>query len=98
MLIKGCYNQHERNFYPYFNNAKDPWARISSGVDSEKLVIQRMTRDFCRIKALESSTVEHVLENITGFDIAHFACHGSVDPEDPSNSHLLLQKIGPSGP
>ena len=53
---------------------------------------------FCKIKALESPTVEHVLENITGFDIAHFACHGSVDPEDPSNSHLLLQKSGPSGP
>ena len=73
-------------------------SRISSGVDSEKLVIQRMTRDFCRIGALESPTVDHVLENITGFDIAHFACHGSVDPEDPSNSHLLLQKSGPSGP
>lgn len=42
--------------------------------------------------------VEHVLETITGFDITHFACYGSVDPEDPSNSHLLLQKSGPSKP
>lgn len=64
------------------------------GVDLEKLAIQKMTKDFCRIKALESPTVEDVLENITKFDIAHFACHGSVDPEDPSNSHLLLQKSG----
>ncbi len=67
------------------------------GVNSEKLEIQQITRDFCRIKALESPTVEHVLENIAEFDIIHFACHGSVDPEDPSNSHLLLQKRGPSG-
>ncbi|MCJ1345728.1 hypothetical protein MMC31_003937 [Peltigera leucophlebia] len=68
------------------------------GVDSEKLEIQRITKDFCTIKALESPTVEHVLENIAGFDITHFSCHGSVDPGDPSNSHLLLQKKGPSGP
>ena len=68
------------------------------GVNSEKLEIQQITRDFCRIKALESPTVEHVLENIAEFDITHFACHRSVDPQDPSNSHLLLQKRGPSGP
>lgn len=68
------------------------------GVDNEKLAIQNITKDFCRIKALESPTVEHALESIIGFDITHFACHGSVDPEDPSNSHLLLQKKGPSGP
>ena len=67
------------------------------GVDHEKLAIQQMSKDFCRIKVLKSPTVEQVLEDITGFDIAHFACHGSVDPEDPSNSHLLLQKSGPSG-
>ncbi len=56
-----------------------------------------MTQDFCRTKAFESSTVEHVLENITEFDIAYFVCHGSVDPKDPSNSHLLLQTRGPLG-
>ena len=75
-----------------------PGQRSLPGVDHEKLAIQRITKDFCRIKVLESPTVEHVLEHITGFDIAHFACHGSVDSEDPSNSHLLLQKSGPSGP
>ncbi|MCJ1349240.1 hypothetical protein MMC31_007476 [Peltigera leucophlebia] len=65
-----------------------------SGVDLEKLAIQQMTKDFCRIKVLESPTVEDVLENLIRFDIAHFACHRSVDSEDPSNIHLLLQKSG----
>ena len=68
------------------------------GVNREKLAIQQMTRDICRIKALETPTAKHVLENMSGFDIVHFACHGSVDLNDPSNSHLLLQKSGPSGP
>lgn len=74
-----------------------PGHRSLPGVDDEKLEIQKMTRDIYRIKALESPTVGYVLENITGFDIAHFACHGSVDHEGPSNSHLLLQKRGPLG-
>ena len=75
-----------------------PGHRSLPGVDHEKLVIQQMTKNFCRVKVLESPTVDHVLEYITGFDIAHFACHGSVDPQDPSNSHLVLQKDGPLGP
>ena len=68
------------------------------GVKEEKLAIQRITTDICKIKALESPTAEHVLNDMSGFDIVHFACHGCADPEDPSNSHLLLQKSEPSGP
>lgn len=65
--------------------------------DDEKLAIQQMNETFCRIMALESPTAEHVLENMSRFDIIHFACHGSADSEDPSNSQPLLQKSGPSG-
>ena len=68
------------------------------GVDHEKRAIQQMTRNFCRIKAIETPTAKHVLEDMSELDIVHFACHGSADPEDPSNSDLLLQKSGPSGP
>ena len=75
-----------------------PKHRSLPGVDREKLAIQQMTRDFCRIKALESPTAKRVLEDMGGYDIVHFACHGSADPKDPSNSHLLLQTSGPSGP
>lgn len=63
------------------------------GVDREKLGIQQMNNEFYKIKALENPTAKDVLENMSRFDIIHFACHGIVDPKDPSNSHLLLQKI-----
>ncbi|CAG8320463.1 unnamed protein product [Penicillium salamii] len=39
-----------------------------------------------------------VLQAMQETDIIHFACHGSSDAIDPSESHLLLQKDGSSGP
>ena len=75
-----------------------PGHKSLPGVDLEKVAIQQMTRDFCKIKVLESPTAAHVLEDISAFDVVHFACHGCADLEDPSNSHLLLQKSGLSGP
>ena len=68
------------------------------GVDHEKFAIQQITKDVCRIKRFESPTAAQVLNDMSGFDIVHSACHGLVDPEDPSNSHLALQRSGPSGP
>jgi hypothetical protein len=35
-------------------------------------------------------TKANVLENLPGCAIAHFACHGQTDPEEPSRSQLLL--------
>ena len=35
-------------------------------------------------------TKARVLEQLTGCDVAHFACHGDNDPADPSRSRLLL--------
>ena len=68
------------------------------GVGKENLVIHRITTNICKIKALKYPTAEDVLNNMNGFNIVHFACHGCADPDDPSNSYLLLQKSGPSGP
>ncbi len=65
------------------------------GVSQEKLAIQQITKGICTIKSLESPPAAQVLNEMSGFDIVHFACHGSADPKNPSNSHLLLQTSGP---
>ncbi|CAG7990217.1 unnamed protein product, partial [Penicillium salamii] len=41
---------------------------------------------------------EAVLQAMQETDIIHFACHGSPDAVNPFQSHLLLQKDGPTGP
>lgn len=61
-----------------------------SGVQQERFAIQQITKDNREIKTLESPTAAQVLDVMSGFDIVHFACHGSADPKDPSSSHLLL--------
>ncbi len=51
-----------------------------------------------RVTSLECPTASRVLECIPGSDIVHFACHGSSDPNNPSESHLLLVKQTEAGP
>ena len=75
-----------------------PKYKLLSGAVHEKLAIQQMARNFSRINALETPTAKRVLKDMSGFDIVHFACHGSADLKEPSNCHLLLQKSGPAGP
>jgi CHAT domain-containing protein len=41
---------------------------------------------------LNQPSAEQVLESLEACRIAHFACHGTSDSLDPSNSGLILQK------
>lgn len=66
------------------------------GVEKKKLAIQRITTNICKLTALASLTVEHVLNNMSRLDIMRFACYRSADYEDSFSSHLLFSKSGPS--
>ena len=67
------------------------------GVTRERLVIQEALGDVYSVENLEYPTAEQVVTSIKKYDIAHFACHGSSDGVNPSNSHLLLQKNDTAG-
>ena len=43
------------------------------------------------VETLETPTAECVLQALSGYSIAHFACHG-VSSINPAHSHLLLLK------
>jgi hypothetical protein len=45
-----------------------------------------------KIDPREAPSVEQVLEGMKDCCIAHFACHGYTNHQDPSNSGLILQK------
>lgn len=60
-------------------NLKDEINAIRSHVSS-----------YASVQVLERPTAAAVLENITACSIVHFACHGVLDAERPSNSALLL--------
>lgn len=45
-----------------------------------------------KIDLRESPSSEQVLEDVEKCYIAHFACHGYTNHQDPSNSGLILQK------
>jgi CHAT domain-containing protein len=48
--------------------------------------------------SLECPSASEVLERIPESDVVHFACHGSSDPNNPSESHLLLATQSQAGP
>ncbi|KAG7293574.1 hypothetical protein NEMBOFW57_003627 [Staphylotrichum longicolle] len=44
------------------------------------------------IVSLTHPNTQTVLTNLPDCTIAHFACHGVSDPDDPSSSHLIFQQ------
>jgi CHAT domain-containing protein len=75
-----------------------PGQRSLDGVDREKLIVDEACKDVYSCEVLKCPTAQRVLEDMARSDIIHFACHGASDPTNPSDSHLLLQRIGVSGP
>ncbi|KAL4776573.1 CHAT domain-containing protein [Aspergillus nidulans var. acristatus] len=61
------------------------------GVEPEVDAIQQASGHAYAVHLQKYPAPEAVLSAIEDTDIIHFACHGSSDPVNPSDSHLLLQ-------
>ncbi|KAI8717618.1 CHAT domain-containing protein [Fusarium sp. LHS14.1] len=61
-------------------------------VRKEKEVIAGLTNGKWKCTHLPQSTSSLALQAVTMSDIVHFACHGVADRDDPSQSHLVLEK------
>jgi predicted RNase H-like HicB family nuclease len=62
------------------------------GAEEEMREILLLTRPHTSTIALTHPSADQVLEVLEACRIAHFACHGTSDTFDPSNSGLILQK------
>ncbi|EGU72088.1 hypothetical protein FOXB_17403 [Fusarium oxysporum f. sp. conglutinans Fo5176] len=61
-------------------------------VEEEMREILILTRSHMRTTVYTHPSTDQVLEALKTCRIAHFACHGTSDYSDPSNSGLILQK------
>ena len=64
------------------------------GIAPISLEVQATFEGRGKVTRLDNASVDSVLDSMKNADAVHFACHGSSDSSDPSNSHLLLEKAG----
>ncbi|PNP82363.1 hypothetical protein FNYG_04298 [Fusarium nygamai] len=62
------------------------------GVAEEMREILNLTRSHMHTTVHTHPSVDQVMDDLKTCRIAHFACHGTSDYSDPSNSGLILQK------
>ncbi|CEJ60618.1 hypothetical protein PMG11_09187 [Penicillium brasilianum] len=68
------------------------------GVVEEAQAIQAAVTAPHEVQILAEPSAEKVLSRLPDYTIAHFACHGSSDMLDPSNSFLALHRKSDSAP
>ncbi|KID95310.1 TPR Domain containing protein, partial [Metarhizium majus ARSEF 297] len=67
------------------------------GVMKEEKRVTELVAGSIPIQSLNSPSVAQVIDKMRDCSIAHFACHGSTDHADPSNSGLILQRQDDQG-
>jgi tetratricopeptide (TPR) repeat protein len=69
-----------------------PGLRDLPGVMLEKDKVLQVVDGHLPTDSLDNPSVNQIIDGLQRCSIAHFACHGSTDHSDPSNSGLILQK------
>ena len=67
------------------------WAKLDGVLKERDALVEIAQRRISHLDMMQPS-VRRVLDELPHRSIAHFACHGSTDLVDPSNSGLILQK------
>ncbi len=61
-------------------------------VVEEKNKVLDIANGHLPVEPLDQPSVDRLIERLRHCSVAHFACHGSTDHSDPSNSGLILQR------
>ena len=77
---------------------KTPGGSDLPGVEAEEKDIHGVVKNPHSVQLLRQPSADTVLDRLKDFSVAHFACHGSADLIDPSNSFLALQGTSNSVP